>query len=117
MQFNPSRAGEAQTPKKASARHYTNTGLSAGMGRCPGTLKLRIHTALKQDSVPMEEYPGTLEPRVLIFWWSLWLLFTLAQSVPEARVKKFKLTALTEDVSKKLPKNFVFWFILIKRAV
>ena len=47
----------------------------------------------------------------------MWLLFTIVQSLPEAKVKRFRLITLKKEVSKEPSINSFVWlltFILMK---
>ena len=39
------------------------------------------------------------------------------KSLPEAKVKRFRLLALTKEISKKPNRDFVLWFSLMKSSL
>jgi hypothetical protein len=43
--------------------------------------------------------------------------FPCLKSLPEAKVKRLKLIALTKEFSKKLSRDFVLWLSLMKRIL
>ena len=44
----------------------------------------------------------------------MWLLFVLLKDLPEAKVKRLRLTALTKEVSEMPIIDFVLWLSLMK---
>ena len=50
----------------------------------------------------------------MIFWQRMWLLFVLCpKNLPGAKLKRFALTVLAEEISRQLNSDSVMWLLVI----
>lgn len=79
-----------------------------------------IHVSGAEGDWSVGPSPKTLQKRILVFcleiipvivWQRMWF-FSLLRELPEAKVKRFTFTALSEEISKQLTIGCVLWLLL-----